>query len=214
MGHTETEPTCPKSTPNEIATLADKAADAASELNALGDAVLCTPLAHAPWLERVHGTRQRLTLLKLKSEQTTGSFKVRGAIVRALAARHAGHGTLVAAPTDNHALSVAHAAHVLGMNAKLFVPVSAARCKLRALADATSPANGTADAVCVCNMYRATVSPPSLKRVHMQKRYHVRHMYRPTTTRMLSPVRARSAWKWLLNCWRAGYAQTDSMLCT
>jgi threonine dehydratase len=84
--------------------------------------------------------------LKLECEQTTGSFKLRGAY-NALAslpvsARARG---IVAASAGNHGLGIAYAARVLAMPATLYIPSTAPAVKrdgiaaLGATVDATSP---------------------------------------------------------------------------
>lgn len=70
-------------------------------------------------------------LLKLESFQSTGSFKVRGALA-ALSAAKNGNGVLTAS-TGNYALGGAWAAHRLGVPATLAVPATAAAAKLAAL---------------------------------------------------------------------------------
>jgi threonine dehydratase len=62
-------------------------------------------------------------LVKLDSMQPTGSFKVRGAFSALVSARLSQAG-VVAASGGNFGLAVAHAAHVLGINATVFVPKS------------------------------------------------------------------------------------------
>jgi threonine dehydratase len=85
-------------------------------------------------------------LLKLENEQTTGSFKLRGAY-NALAtlpdeARDTG---VVASSAGNHGLGVAYAARALGIRATLFVPSTAPDVKrsgiaaLGATVDASQP---------------------------------------------------------------------------
>eukprot|EP00171_Calliarthron_tuberculosum_P018444 IDg18444t1 len=128
-------------TAENVAAIADTSTEAAKELAALGDAVLRTALTRAPWLEHERNNGQPLVLLKMESEQVTGSFKVRGALTRGLEAQRAGGKMLIAASTGNHALGVAHAARVLGVHAKLFVPSTAVPCKLRALAKVATEAN-------------------------------------------------------------------------
>ncbi len=60
--------------------------------------------------------------LALEGLQTTGSFKVRGALLALDELRLRGHRRVVAASAGNHGAGVAHAARVLGMEAVVFVP--------------------------------------------------------------------------------------------
>lgn len=62
--------------------------------------------------------------LKLEGMQHSGSFKVRGALNRVLAAREAGEasGGVIAASGGNHGLAVAYAARALGIPAEIYVP--------------------------------------------------------------------------------------------
>ena len=110
-----------------------------------------TPLIHSDALSRKAGGD---VFLKLENRQTTGSFKLRGAL-NALAAltpeqRSAG---IVASSAGNHGLGVAFAAKVLGMKALIFVPRDAPEVKksgIRALGaelDDTQPDYDAAMAV-------------------------------------------------------------------
>ncbi len=62
--------------------------------------------------------------LALEALQTTGSFKVRGALLALDELRRRGVARVVAASAGNHGAGVAHAARVLGMEAIVFVPSS------------------------------------------------------------------------------------------
>ncbi len=90
------------------------------------------PLAcvRAPWLDRLAdssgGTQIHLALENL---QTTGSFKVRGALCALDALRRQGAERVVAASAGNHGAGIAHAARVLGMQATVFVPAGAPASK-------------------------------------------------------------------------------------
>ena len=70
--------------------------------------------------------------LKLEQLQPTGSFKVRGAFNRLLAAD--GAQEVVAASGGNFGLAVAYAARTLGVRATIFVPASSPSAKLAGLA--------------------------------------------------------------------------------
>ncbi|MFG2072518.1 serine/threonine dehydratase [Nonomuraea maritima] len=78
----------------------------------IGGHVLRTPV-----LEVAPGLTFKLELL-----QHSGSFKVRGAFNRMLAAGEMPAGGVVAASGGNHGLAVAHAARALGVRAEIFVP--------------------------------------------------------------------------------------------
>jgi threonine dehydratase len=85
--------------------------------------VVRTPLQPSEALGRLAGGD---VFLKLETRQTTGSFKLRGAL-NALAEltpeqRRAG---VVASSAGNHGLGVAYAAKVLGIKARVFVPRTA-----------------------------------------------------------------------------------------
>lgn len=89
--------------------------------------IVRTPLIHSEELSRRVGGDVHL---KLENRQTTGSFKLRGAL-NALAAltaeqRRAG---IVASSAGNHGLGVAFAAKALGIRALIFVPRSAPEVK-------------------------------------------------------------------------------------
>ncbi|MEP7065982.1 MAG: threonine/serine dehydratase [Gemmatimonadota bacterium] len=84
--------------------------------------------------------------LKLECEQTTGSFKLRGAY-NALASLPSDKrtGGVIAASAGNHGLGIAYAARALGIPAMLYIPSTAPAVKrdgivaLGATVDATSP---------------------------------------------------------------------------
>ena len=86
-----------------------------------------TPLRHSPELSALAGGD---VFLKLENHQTTGSFKLRGAL-NALgllppADRERG---VVASSAGNHGLGVAKAAKLLGIRAKIYVPRAAPQVK-------------------------------------------------------------------------------------
>lgn len=102
-----------------------------------------TPLVRSDTLSAIAGAD---VFLKYENQQRTGSFKLRGAY-NALAtlsdeARALG---VVASSAGNHGLGIAHAARLLGMRARIFVPSTAPRVKrdgIRALGadvDETQP---------------------------------------------------------------------------
>ncbi|MEY9211372.1 serine/threonine dehydratase [Thermobifida halotolerans] len=78
--------------------------------------------------------RGRPLLLKLEHLQTTGAFKLRGAL-NALLARDSG-GRVVTASGGNHGLGVATAARMLGARATVYVPETVPEVKERRLREA------------------------------------------------------------------------------
>lgn len=86
-----------------------------------------TPLVRNDALSRIAGGD---VYLKLENEQTTGSFKVRGALnaLGALSAEQRRRG-VVASSAGNHGIGVAYAAKTLAMRAKIYVPSSAPEVK-------------------------------------------------------------------------------------
>ena len=109
--------------------------------------IVRTPMVHSAELTRIAGGEVRL---KLENRQTTGSFKLRGAL-NALAAltpaqRVAG---VVASSAGNHGLGVAYAAKSLGISARIFVPRTAPEVKkagIRALGAALDDSQPDYDA--------------------------------------------------------------------
>jgi threonine dehydratase len=90
---------------------------------ASGPVVVTTPLEESRWLSDKVGAPVHL---KCENLQRTGSFKIRGAIVRmsGLTAEERAHG-VVAASAGNHAQGVALAAQHLGIRATVFMPEGA-----------------------------------------------------------------------------------------
>ncbi|MBB5629066.1 threonine dehydratase [Sphaerisporangium krabiense] len=72
-------------------------------------------------------------LLKLESLQHSGSFKVRGAFNRVLAAGTVPEAGVIAASGGNHGVAVAYAARALGVRAEIFVPEVCAPVKVAGL---------------------------------------------------------------------------------
>jgi threonine dehydratase len=87
------------------------------------DVVVTTPLQDSRWLSQRAGAP---VFLKCENLQRTGSFKIRGALVRMsrLSAEERAHG-VVAASAGNHAQGVALAAQHLGIRATVFMPEGA-----------------------------------------------------------------------------------------
>ena len=87
-----------------------------------------TPLAIAPWLAASPGSQ---VFLKLENRQTTGSFKLRGALNRLMTLtdeqRRRG---CVAASSGNHGAAVAWAQKNLGIHGTIFVPEHTSSSKI------------------------------------------------------------------------------------
>lgn len=102
-----------------------------------------TPLVRSPGLTALAGGD---VYLKLENEQTTGSFKLRGAfnVLATLTPTERARG-VVASSAGNHGLGVAYAARHFGVRATIFVPTSAPQVKrdgisrLGATIDTTQP---------------------------------------------------------------------------
>ncbi|MBM3308186.1 MAG: threonine/serine dehydratase [Candidatus Eisenbacteria bacterium] len=91
-----------------------------------------TPLEPSPDLSSAVGAH---VLLKLENLQITGSFKLRGAVNRLLAMTPEERARgVIAASTGNHGLAVAHAARLLRIPCRVFVPETARPEKAEALA--------------------------------------------------------------------------------
>ncbi len=89
--------------------------------------VIHTPLIYSPTLSRISG---REVYLKLENLQTTGSFKLRGALNRLILLKERGEGErVVAASAGNHAQGVAYAAAQLGLAATIVMPEGASISK-------------------------------------------------------------------------------------
>lgn len=89
--------------------------------------VLRTPLIYSHTLSRTSG---RQVFLKLENLQTTGSFKLRGAMNRLKLLQERGEGDkVVAASAGNHAQGVALAAATLGLAATIVMPQGASISK-------------------------------------------------------------------------------------
>ena len=90
-----------------------------------------TPLEPSPYLSQETGCE---VTLKLECAQVTGSFKARGALNKLLSLSPAERARgIVAASTGNHALAVAHALDLLGIEGEIFLPASVSPAKLAAL---------------------------------------------------------------------------------
>jgi threonine dehydratase len=89
--------------------------------------VIHTPLIFSQTLSRLSG---REIYLKLENLQTTGSFKLRGALNRLTLLKERGEGDrIVAASAGNHGQGVAYAAAQLGLQATVVMPEGASISK-------------------------------------------------------------------------------------
>jgi threonine dehydratase len=89
--------------------------------------ILRTPLIYSRRLSRVSG---REVFLKLENLQTTGSFKLRGALNRLTLLKERREGDrVVAASAGNHGQGVAYAAACLGLPATIVMPLGASISK-------------------------------------------------------------------------------------
>lgn len=102
-----------------------------------------TPLLRSAPLSELTGVD---VYLKLENQQTTGSFKLRGALnVLATLSDEQKERGIVASSAGNHGLGVAYAAKQFGVDARIFVPTNAPRVKqdgiatLGATLDTTQP---------------------------------------------------------------------------
>jgi threonine dehydratase len=86
-----------------------------------------TPLEYSEALSRETGAK---VFVKWECEQTTGSFKLRGALnkLRSLAPGDRAKG-VVSASTGNHGLAISHASRLEGVSLKLFLPETVAAIK-------------------------------------------------------------------------------------
>jgi len=90
-----------------------------------------TPLEHSQFLSSQFS---RSIYLKLENWQTTGSFKIRGALNKLLTLSGAEKSKgVITASAGNHGLGVAHAASLLGIHAQIVVPETASKAKVMAL---------------------------------------------------------------------------------
>ncbi len=92
-----------------------------------------TPIVRSPWLSSIAKAE---VWLKLEIVQTTGTFKLRGAVtaLAILAERRPGLTGVVTASAGNHGLAIAWAARELGLSARVYVPSTAPPIKRQAMA--------------------------------------------------------------------------------
>lgn len=86
-----------------------------------------TPLIRAPELDAYIGCRVHL---KLENMQLTGSFKIRGALFKTHRLFEKGCRGVVTASSGNHAIGVAYASKLLGLDALIVMPSSASKFKI------------------------------------------------------------------------------------
>jgi threonine dehydratase len=117
----------------------------AADVIAAGDRIRAlvkrTPLFRSGGLSDIAGGD---VYLKLENEQTTGSFKLRGAFnaLAALSPEARARG-IVASSAGNHGLGIAYAAKHFGIPATIFVPASAAQVKRDGIAALGASLNAT-----------------------------------------------------------------------
>src|SRR5207244_7411983 len=90
-----------------------------------------TPLEYS---RRLSKALSKDVFLKLECFQTTGSFKLRGAMAKlsSLNEEEKARGVLTVS-AGNHGLAVAHCADALNLNATIVVPKSASRAKVESI---------------------------------------------------------------------------------
>src|SRR5438552_14615762 len=120
-----------------------RATDVLAAADRIRPLVRHTPLLRSPQLSALAGGD---VYLKLENEQTTGSFKLRGALnVLATLSPDTRARRVVASSAGNHGLGVAYAAKHFGVRATIFVPSAAPQVKrdgitaLGATIDTTQP---------------------------------------------------------------------------
>src|SRR5438067_6395605 len=104
-----------------------RATDVLAAADRIRELVNRTPLVRSAALSDVAGGD---VYLKLENEQTTGSFKLRGALnVLSTLSADARKRGVVASSAGNHGLGVAYAAKHFGVPATIFVPSNAPKVK-------------------------------------------------------------------------------------
>ena len=108
-----------------------------------------TPVEMSPALSRGRDE----TWLKLENLQTTGSFKLRGAMNRLLLCTPEERAKgIVAASSGNHGMAVSFGVRALGGRAILFVPETASPVKLRAIREMGAEVRAHGDDSGVCEL--------------------------------------------------------------
>lgn len=95
--------------------------------NVLSEFTIETPLLESRCLSTVSGCR---VYLKLENLQLTGSFKVRGATYKTYRFWKQGYSGVVTASSGNHAVGVAFASRVFGVESVVVMPLNASRVKV------------------------------------------------------------------------------------
>ncbi|MGB8957430.1 MAG: threonine/serine dehydratase [Candidatus Aminicenantales bacterium] len=92
-----------------------------------------TPVEYSEPLSRETGAK---VYIKWECDQTTGSFKLRGALnkLRSLSPEDRAKG-VVSASTGNHGLAISHASRLEGIGLKLFLPETVAAIKKKRIED-------------------------------------------------------------------------------
>jgi threonine dehydratase len=92
-----------------------------------------TPVEYSEPLSRETGAK---VYVKWECDQTTGSFKLRGALnkLRSLSVEDRAKG-VVSASTGNHGLAISHASRLEGIGLKLFLPETVAAIKKKRIED-------------------------------------------------------------------------------
>ena len=151
--------------------------------------VLHTPLIYSHTLSRLGG---REVYLKLENLQTTGSFKLRGALNRLTLLKERGEGEkVVAASAGNHGQGVAYAAAHLGIPATIVMPEGASISKQMAT-------RGYGAEVI---LYGQDVSQAVEKARALEA--EAMSLFTPTTTPRSLPGRARWGWRFWRICRRS-----------
>ncbi|NTU51040.1 MAG: pyridoxal-phosphate dependent enzyme [Candidatus Aminicenantes bacterium] len=117
-----------------------------------------TPLERSGPLSREFGAD---VYVKGECDQTTGSFKLRGALnkIRSLSADERRRG-VVSASTGNHGLAVNHAAKLEGVKLTLFLPENASPKKIALLRAATVLGSLLADPIDTARTLHQTDNGP------------------------------------------------------
>ncbi|CAH3175755.1 unnamed protein product [Porites lobata] len=94
-----------------------------------------TPLEISYWLSEAGNAR---VYVKLESEQTTGSFKLRGAFNKLLSLKESNDNSflskgVITASTGNHGAATAYAANKVGVPVTIYVPQTTSPAKIKAV---------------------------------------------------------------------------------
>jgi threonine dehydratase len=104
-----------------------RASDVLAAARRIRDVIQRTPLVHSPNLSELVGAD---VYLKLENKQTTGSFKLRGALNSiATLSEDVRRRGVVASSAGNHGLGLAYAARRFGISATIFLPSNAPKVK-------------------------------------------------------------------------------------